>query len=63
MLLAQVGSLAPRLIKVFSSSAHLSMKFQLHIDVEIVKISGNFEFKTVVIVIYPAHKCKNANNC
>ena len=44
-------------IKLFSSSAQLSMKFQLLINVEIVKIIGKFKFKTQKLVIYPAHKC------
>ena len=32
--------------KCFSSSAQLSMKFQLLINVEIVKIKGKYKFKT-----------------
>ena len=44
-------------IKPFSSSDQLSMKFQLFINVEIVKISGKFRFNTQQLVIYPAHKC------
>ena len=44
-------------IKLISSSAQLSMKFQLLINVEIIKISGKFRFKTKKLVIYPAHKC------
>ena len=44
-------------IKLFSSSAWLSMRFQLLINVEIVKISGNFRFNTQQLVINPAHKC------
>ena len=44
-------------IKLFSNSAQLSMKFQLLINVEIVKISGKFRFITQQLVIYPAHKC------
>ena len=47
----------PEVIKRFSSSAQLSMKFQLLMDVEIVKISEKFRFKTQYLVIYPAHKC------
>ena len=48
---------APEVIKLFPSSAQLSMKFQLLINVEIVEVSGNFRFKTQKLVIYPAHKC------
>ena len=44
-------------IKLFSSSAQLSMKCQLLTDVEIVKITGKFRLKTKTLVIYPAHKC------
>ena len=44
-------------IILFSGSAQLSMKFQLLIDVELVKISEKFRFKTQILVIYPAHKC------
>ena len=47
----------PEVIKLFSSSAQLSMKFQLLINVEIVKIGGKFRIKTQKLVIYPAHKC------
>ena len=46
----------PEVIELFSSSAQLSMKFELLINVEIVKISGKFRFKTKKLVIYPAHK-------
>ena len=44
-------------IKLFSISAQLSMKFQLLIDVEKVKIDEKYRFKTQKLVIYPAHKC------
>ena len=37
--------IGPEVIKLFSSSAQLSMKFQLLINAEIVKISGKFGFK------------------
>ena len=47
----------PEVIKLFSSSAQLSMKFQLLINVEIVKISGKFRFISHKPVIYPVHKC------
>ena len=36
----------PKVIMLFSSSVQLSMKFQLLINVEIVKIGGKFRFKT-----------------
>ena len=44
-------------IKLFSSSAQLSMKIQLVINVENFKNCGKFRFKTQKLVIYPAHKC------
>ena len=44
-------------IKLFSSSVQLSMKFQLLINVKIVKDCGKFRSKTQKLVIYPAHKC------
>ena len=47
----------PEVIKLFSSSAQLSTKFQLLINVEMVKISGKFRFNTQKLVIYPANKC------
>ena len=47
----------PEVIKLFSSSAQLSMKFQLLINVKIFKKCGKFRFKTQKLVIYPAHKC------
>ena len=54
MILKQSGL---EVIKLFSSSAQLSTKFQLLINVEMVKISGKFRFKTQKLVIYPANKC------
>ena len=47
----------PEVIKLFSSSAQLSMKFQLIINTEIVKISGKLRFIPQNLVIYPAYKC------
>ena len=47
----------PEVMKLFSSSAQLSMKFQLLINAEIVKISGKFKFIPQNLVIYPANKC------
>ena len=47
----------PEVIKLFSCSTQLSMKFKLLINVEIVKISGKFRFKSQKLVIYPADKC------
>ena len=46
----------PEVIKLFSCSAQLSMKFQLLINVEIVKITGKFRFRSHNLVIYPANK-------
>ena len=53
----RVSDQALKVIKLFSSSAQLSMKFQLLIHVEIVKIRGKFRLKTQKQAIYPAHKC------
>ena len=50
---AQHKNLVPELMKLFSSSAQLSMKFHLLINAEIVKINGKFRFKTQKLVIYP----------
>ena len=47
----------PEVIKLFSCSTQLSMKFQLLINVEIINISGKFRCKTQKLVIYPANKC------
>ena len=46
----------PEVIQLFSSSVQLRIKFQLLINVEIVKTSGKFRFKTQNLVIYTAHK-------
>ena len=46
-----------KVIKLFSSSAQLSLKFQVLINVEIVKISEKFRFNTQQLVMCPAHKC------
>ena len=47
----------PEVIALFLSSAQLSMKFQLLINVEIVEISGKLGLSTQQLVIYPAYKC------
>ena len=44
-------------INLFSSSAQLSMKFQLLVNVELVEISGKLELSIQQLVIYPAYKC------
>ena len=46
----------PEVIKLFSSSAQLSMKFQLLINAEIVKSSAKFRFKPQKLAIYLADK-------
>ena len=53
----------PEVIKLFSCSTELSMKFQLLIK---TKIPANKEvsyFKSLRCCIYHANKCLNANNC
>ena len=49
--------------KYFSSSTQLSMKFKPLINTDIAKINGNFRYKSLKTVIYPADRCENANNC
>ena len=51
----------PEVIKLLSSSAELSMKFQLLTDVKIAKTSGKFRLKNQNLVIYPAHNCWHFN--
>ena len=47
----------PEVIKLFSSSAQLSMKFQPLINAEIVKHCGKLRLKTQKLVLYPAYNC------
>ena len=47
----------PEVIQLSSSSAQLSMKFHLLVDVEKVKISGKLGLSTQQLVTYPAYKC------
>ena len=49
-------------IKLFSCSTQLSMKFKMLINIEIAKIYGIFRFNSLKPVIYPANKYQNANN-
>ena len=44
-------------IKHFSCSTQLSMKFQLLMNVETTKISGKFMFRSAMPVVYSADKC------
>ena len=44
-------------IKLFSCSTQLSMKFKMLINIEIAKIYGIFRLKSPKPVIYPANKC------
>ena len=43
----------PEVIKLFSCSTQLSMKFKLLINTENAKINGNFRLKSPKPVIYP----------
>ena len=36
----------PKVIKLFSCSTQLSMKFKMLINIEIAKINGNFRFRS-----------------
>ena len=47
----------PEAIQLFSSSAQLSMKFQLLINAEIAEISEKFRLKPQNLVIYPTDEC------
>ena len=47
----------PEVIKLFSSSTQLSMKFQLLINVKIAQINKNLGLRSQKPVIYPANKC------
>ena len=49
-------SLGPEVIKLFSCSTQLSMKFYILINIKIAKVNGIFRFKSPKPVIYPAHK-------
>ena len=50
-------------IKLFSYSTQLSMKFILLINIKIAKINETLRFKSSKLIIHPANKCLNANNC
>ena len=47
----------PEVIKLFSCSSQLSVKFQMLINTDIAKINGNFRFKSPKQIIHPANKC------
>ena len=44
-------------IKLFSCSTQLSMKFKMLINIEIAKIDGIFRFNSLEPAIYPVNKC------
>ena len=44
-------------IKLFSCSTQLSMKFKMLIDIEIAKFYGIFRFNSLKLAVYPANKC------
>ena len=43
-------------MKLFSCSTQLSMKFKMLINIEIAKIDGIFKFNSLEPAIYPANK-------
>ena len=47
----------PEVIKLFSSSTQLSIKFKQLINDKIVQIKKNFRFRSPEHVIYPADEC------
>ena len=49
---AQLYTHSPKIIKSFSCSSQLSMKFKLPINREIIKFGRNFRFKLAKPVIY-----------
>ena len=51
------GISGAEVIKLFSCSTQLSMKFKMLIDIEIAKIDGIFRFNSLKLAIYPANKC------
>ena len=53
----------PEVIKLFSCSTQLSMKFQVLIKTKILKNKGIFCFQTLRYCIFHANGCLNANNC
>ena len=56
---ATLSSSAPgsEVIKGFSGSTQLSMKFKMLMDIEIAKIDEIFSFISPKPVIYPVNKC------
>ena len=51
------GIPGPEVIKLFSCSTQLRMKFKLLINTETAKINENFRFQSQKPVVYPANKC------
>ena len=52
-----LGCPGAEVIKLFSCSTQLSMKFKMLINIEIAKIDGIFRFNLLKPAIYPANKC------
>ena len=46
----------PEVIKLFSCSIQLSMKFKMHKNIDIAKIDGIFRFNLLKPTIFLAHK-------
>ena len=44
-------------IKLFSCSTQLSIKFKMLINIEIAKIYGIFRFNSLKLAVFPANKC------
>ena len=57
ILMSVLRNLAPEVIKLFSCSTELRMKFQLLIKGKMVKNKGFSCFKTLRCCIYSANKC------
>ena len=54
---------ATEVIKLFSCSTQLSMKFQLPIKIKMLKNNDFSCFQPHTCCIYHANKCYNANSC
>ena len=54
---APVSRPGAKVMKLFSCSTQLNMKFKMLINIEIAKIDGIFRFNSLEPAIYPANKC------
>ena len=52
----------PEVIKLFSCSTHLSMKFVLHINLKLLILANSFLLNIAGHEIFSANRYENANN-